>query len=187
MTKRRLTDQQRRFVEEYLIDLNASAAYKRAGYKAKGNSAEVAATRLLRNVQVQDAIEAAKDARSERTGIDADRTLLEVARLAFSDIRKAFTPDGRLRPIEALDDDTAAAVQSVKVVTRQGSDVDSDGNRVIEYVHEIRLADKNSAVDKAMRHVGGYAEDNRQKSPVSELSRDLQKAIAERLRALSGG
>lgn len=182
MTKRPLTNKQRRFVDEYLIDLNATAAAGRAGYSDFNIGRQ-----LITNPNVATAIEAAKDARSERTGIDADRTLLEVARLAFSDIRKVVTATGRLIPIEALDDDTAAAVQSVKVVTRQGSDVDSDGNRVIEYVHEIRLADKNSAVDKAMRHVGGYAEDNRQKSPVSELSRHLQKAIAERLRALSGG
>lgn len=186
MIKRQLTGKQRRFVDEYLIDLNASAAYKRAGYTAKGHAAESAAARMLRNVEVQDAIQAAKEARSARTGIAADRTLLEVSRLAFSDIRKVFTANGRLRPIETIDDDTAAAIHSVKVVTRQGSDVDEEGNRVIEYVHEIRLADKNAAVDKAMRHVGGYNEHNRQKFPVSELSRDLQHAIVERLRALNG-
>ena len=185
--KRPLTDKQLRFVDEYLIDMNASAAYRRAGYVAKGHAAESAAARLLRNVEVQDAIEAAKEIRSERTGITADRTLLELSRLAFSDIRKVFTPDGLLRPITTLDDDTAAAVQSVKVVTRPGAGVDADGNREVEYVHEIKLADKNSAVDKAMKNVGGYAEDNRQKSPVSELSRELQKAIAERLRALNSG
>lgn len=179
MIKRPLTDKQRRFVDEYLVDLNATKAARRAGYKDPNKGRQ-----LVTLSNVSDAIQARKEARSERTSIDSDRTLLEVARLAFSDIRKVFTPDGRLKPIEALDDDTSAAIQAVKVVTRQGSDVDADGNRVVEYVHEIRLADKNAAVDKAMRHVGGYNEDNKQMFPVSEIPRDVLKAIAERLRAL---
>lgn len=185
VAKRPLTDKQRRFVDEYLIDLNATQAAVRAGY-SKATARQAGAENLSKPV-IADAIAAAKDVRSERTGITADRTLLELSRLAFSDIRKVFTDDGLLRPITTLDDDTAAAIQSVKVVTRPGAGVDADGNREVEYVHEIKLADKNSAVDKAMKNVGGYAEDNRQKSPVSELSRELQKAIAERLRALNSG
>ena len=66
-----LTPKQQRFVEEYLVDLNASAAYRRAGYAAKGNSAEVNAVRLLRNAQVAAAIETAKADRSEETRITA--------------------------------------------------------------------------------------------------------------------
>lgn len=51
-----LTDKQMRFVDEYMIDMNATAAYLRAGYKAEGNSAEAAASRLLRNVKVQEEV-----------------------------------------------------------------------------------------------------------------------------------
>jgi phage terminase small subunit len=61
-----LTDRQQRFVEEYLVDLNATAAYKRAGYKAQGRSAENAASRLLGNVGVREAIAAAQAKRSEK-------------------------------------------------------------------------------------------------------------------------
>ena len=70
-----LTPKQQRFVDEYLVDLNASAAYVRAGYAARGNVAEVNASRLLRNAQVAGAITAAKAQRSERTRIDADWVL----------------------------------------------------------------------------------------------------------------
>lgn len=70
-----LTAKQQRFVDEYLIDLNATAAYKRAGYAAEGHSAESAAARLLRNVEVAQAIEAATAERSERTKVDADYVL----------------------------------------------------------------------------------------------------------------
>ncbi len=67
-----LSDKQAAFVREYLIDLNASAAYQRAGYKAIGNAAESAASRLLRNVQVAEAIAAAQAERVARTEVTQD-------------------------------------------------------------------------------------------------------------------
>lgn len=75
-----LTAQQSRFVDEYLKDLNATQAYIRAGYKAKGNAAESAAVRLLRNVQVQDAIQERMNDRAKRTQIDADFVLHGIAK-----------------------------------------------------------------------------------------------------------
>lgn len=51
-----LTEKQKRFVDEYLIDLNATAAYKRAGYATTGNGASVNASRLLANAKIQQAI-----------------------------------------------------------------------------------------------------------------------------------
>ena len=73
-----LTAKQQRFVDEYLIDLNATAAYKRAGYTAEGNSAEAAASRLLSNVKVAEAIQKAMDARSKKVGVDAEYVLTTI-------------------------------------------------------------------------------------------------------------
>ena len=61
----RLTPKQRRFVEEYLVDLNATQAAIRAGYSKK--TAEVQGCRLLSNVKVARKIAEAQKARSERT------------------------------------------------------------------------------------------------------------------------
>lgn len=82
MKTKALTPQQQRFVDEYLIDLNATAAYKRAGYKGTGNAAEVTASKLLRTTKVQHAVNAAKQERAQRTRIDADQVLANIARLA---------------------------------------------------------------------------------------------------------
>jgi phage terminase small subunit len=71
----KLTDRQRRFVAEYLIDLNATAAYKRAGYTGKGKSAENAASRLLGNVGVAAVLKTAMEKRSSDLGIDANYVL----------------------------------------------------------------------------------------------------------------
>lgn len=70
-----LTDKQKRFVEEYLKDLNATDAYKRAGYSAKGNAAEVNASRMLRNAKVADAVKVAQKERSERSEVTQDWVL----------------------------------------------------------------------------------------------------------------
>lgn len=71
----KLTPKQKRFVAEYLIDLNATAAYIRAGYATKGKAAEVNAFRLLRDARVSDAIAKAEQKRSERTEITQDMVL----------------------------------------------------------------------------------------------------------------
>lgn len=72
---RGMTPQQQRFVDEYLTDLNATAAYQRAGYKARGKSAENNASRLLGNAGVKAAIAAALEARKQRTLITADEVI----------------------------------------------------------------------------------------------------------------
>ena len=71
----KLTAKQKRFVAEYLIDLNATAAYRRAGYTGRGNAAEVAAHNLLRNIKVAAAVSDATQKRSERTEITQDMVL----------------------------------------------------------------------------------------------------------------
>lgn len=75
--QRGLTNRQKAFVREYLVDLNATAAYKRAGYKARGHSAEAAGQRLLRNVEVQAMIEEQIHDRADRTEITADLVIQE--------------------------------------------------------------------------------------------------------------
>lgn len=82
MTK--LTVKQQCFVDEYLIDLNATQAAIRAGYSAK--TADQQGSRLLANVKVQQTIAEEMAKRSKRTGINQDRVILELARLAFVNI-----------------------------------------------------------------------------------------------------
>lgn len=73
-----LTPKQKRFAEEYLIDLNATAAYKRAGYAGKGKTAEVNASRLLGNAKVAAYVQAAMDKRAKAVEIDAQYVLNKI-------------------------------------------------------------------------------------------------------------
>lgn len=180
----KLKRRQQRFVDEYLVDLNATQAAIRAGYSPR-TAGEMGAENL-KKPHIALAIQEAQQARANRTEITADRVLKGIARLAFSDIRNMFTPDGRLRAVTDLDDATAAAVSSVKVVTRPAGE-NPDGTREVEYVHEIKLTNKDASLDKLMRHLGEYEKDNRQRSPLAELPRETVQEIATRLASIARG
>lgn len=66
----KLTEKQKRFVEEYLIDLNATQAAIRAGYSE--NSAMEQGYQLLQKTSVQHAIQQAQSKRAKRTEISQD-------------------------------------------------------------------------------------------------------------------
>lgn len=157
-----LTAKQQCFVGEYLIDLNATAAYKRAGYTAKGNAAEVNASRLLSNAKVAAAIEMAQQERSERTEITQDMVLQELAKIGFSDIRNVIRwgettirtetdDDGKevQRPYHGIalidsteiDDATAAAIAEV-----------SEGREGLK----VKLHDKKGALVDIGKHLGMF-------------------------------
>jgi phage terminase small subunit len=80
-----LTDKQKLFADEYLIDLNATRAYKAVYKNCKSDEAAAAASaRLLRNVKVAKYIEQRMKDREKRTEITQDKVLNELAAIAFS-------------------------------------------------------------------------------------------------------
>ena len=160
-----LTPKQQRFVDAYLVDLNATQAYIRAGYMARGNAAEVNAARLLRNAQVTAAIAAQRAKLSESAQVEAVRVVKELACIALSDVRKVFREDGSIKHPSELDEATAAALASIEL--------DPEGG------FKVKFWDKNSAADKLMKHLGGYERDNKQKTdPLSELLKALPQKSA---------
>lgn len=166
-----LNAQQERFVAEYLIDLNATQAATRAGYSAK--TAYSQGQRLLKNVEIAAAIEAAQAERSQRTNITADRVLLEMARIGFADVRKIFTPGGALLPPVDMDDETAAAVASVEVVERRLRG--ENGETEVEHVRKIKMNDKLGALTQMGRHLGLFT-DKLEVNASGELAERLARA-----------
>lgn len=142
-----------RFAHEYVIDLNATQAYIRAGYKAKGNAAEAAASRLLRNVQVQMLIAALQRDRMQSMELSQERVLRELARLAFSDIRKAYSEDGTMKLPHELDDDTAAAISGIETLTTSAGGGGEEAALSL-ITKKMKLYDKGAALTLAMRHHG---------------------------------
>lgn len=154
-----LTPKQQAFVAEYLVDLNATQAFIRAGYTARGNAAEVNASRLLRNAQVQQAIQEALQARQQRTQVTADRVVQELARLAFFDIGKLVREDGTPLGLHEMDEDTRRAIAGLEVARVGNADVG------VGEVLKFKLADKKGALELLGRHLGIFERDNAQTKP----------------------
>ncbi len=147
-----LTEKQKRFADEYLIDLNASAAYKRAGYAGKGNTAAVEGHKQLRNPNVAKYIALKQLKLQEKTEITQERVLAEFAKIAFLDPRKFYDETGNLIPIHMLDDDTAAALGGMDVTASKSADGD------IDYTKKIKIIDKKGALDSIARHLGMFVD-----------------------------
>lgn len=143
---RKLTLKQQRFVEEYLIDLNATQAAIRAGYSQKTAASQ--GERLLRNVEVQSAITAAVKNRSSRTEVTQDMVIAELVKIAFGDQRRVMTwgPSGvKLRDSTELTSDEAAIVSEVsESVTAAGGSL------------KLKTHDKVGALKLLGEHLGMF-------------------------------
>ena len=165
-----LTPKQKRFVAEYLIDLNATAAARRAGYSAK--TADRIGPELLGKTCVSEAIQQAIQEREKRTEITQDMVLRETAKLAFFDIRKMFDKNGKPLDISKLDDDTAAALVGLDV-----QDIaDPDGDYV-GYVKKYKMADKIRALELLGKHTGAFEKHDTQTAALETAMRALADII----------
>lgn len=130
------------FVEEYLIDLNATQAAIRAGYSTK--TAEQIGYQLLQKTSVSKAISKAMAERSRRTGITQDRVLQELARIGFAKITDVVDPETARIKDNASEDDLAC-IQSIKIKPNEwGTE------------REIKMYDKKAALVDIGRHLGMF-------------------------------
>jgi len=103
-----LTDKQERFIYEYLLDQNASAAVRRAGYS--GRSAGAQAAELMHHPQVRARIRAELAQMFAELRVTAVRLLRQRTRVAFFDPGKLFDAEGKPLALKDLDPDTRAAL-----------------------------------------------------------------------------
>lgn len=141
-----LTPKQQLFVEEYLIDLNATQAAIRAGYSP--NNADKIGSELLGKTRVSEAIKIAMAERSRRTGINQDRILAELAKIALVNPARVVNFDEATIREDALPEDLAAvaSVEVKRFPTKDGEGIE----------REVKFHDKNKALDLAGRHLGMF-------------------------------
>lgn len=162
-----LTAKQRNFVREYLIDLNATQAAIRAGYSE--DTAGAIGYENLNKPQIERAIAAAMNLRAKRTEITADRVLTELAKIGFSDIRKAVRWESALVTEEDNPDGGDITVIK-KIVTNRveliaSDDIDDETAAAISEISQnatggvkIKLHDKKSALVDLGKHLGIFNE-----------------------------
>lgn len=165
----KLTAKQQRFVDEYLIDLNATQAAIRAGYSEK--TAFSIGTENLRKPLIQKAIQQRKQAREQRTEITQDRVIQELAAIGFSRATDyaRIVPGGGVDFVSTddLTESQKAAVVSIKE-TQNGT--------------EIRLADKLKALELIGKHLGMFDRNTNgidQEIEDDPLTKSIEKVISD--------
>lgn len=144
-----MTPKQERFIEEYLVDLNATQAAIRAGYSER--TANEQGARLLANASVAAAIEAGKDKRSTATNITAETVMRELYRLATVDVAQAYDEHGNLKAIHDIPEDVRRAIAGVEVVTEKSEEGESS------YTKKLKFWDKNKSLELLGKHVNVQA------------------------------
>lgn len=135
-----MTKKQKRFAEEYLIDLNATQAAIRAGYSP--DTAGSIGAENLKKPEIKSRIDKAMAERSRRTGINQDRVLQELARIGFAKITDVVDPETAEIRTDASDDDLAC-IQSIKIKPNEfGTE------------REVKLYDKKAALVDLGKHLG---------------------------------
>lgn len=140
-----MTKKQKLFCDEYLIDLNATQAAIRAGYSTE--TAGAIGNENLKKPEIRAHIDRAMAERSKRTGVNADRVIQELAKIAFVNAPDVIDPETATIREDALAEDTAA-IQSVKVKT-----FGEDGLE-----REVKMADKLKALELLGKHLGMFKE-----------------------------
>lgn len=141
--KPKLTARQKMFVAEYLVDLNATQAAIRAGYKAK--NADQISSRLIGKSQVAEAIQQAQQKRAERTEVTADMVVEQLRRIAFLDVKDVLT----FGP-------TGVAVKDSKevdgtVLSEVSETTTKDGGTI-----RVKPSDRMQALELLGRHLGMF-------------------------------
>lgn len=176
-----MTDAQKRFCDEYLIDLNATRAYKVAYPRCKKDeTANAASSRMLRNVKVQECISEKQKEIEKRTEVTQDMVIKELAKIAFLDIRKLYTENGQLKNVADIDSDTAGAISSLE--TLEEYEGYGDDREKIGDTQKVRLLDKTKALELLGRHLGIFndkmdvnvKEKEEKKNAISDILNQMQ-------------
>lgn len=171
----RLTEKQARFVAEYLVDMNATEAAKRAGYSEK--TAYSIGFENLRKPEIQEAIQAAMAERAKRTEITQDMVIRELAKVAFSNgtdfARVVSTPV----PTTIVDEEgnvqqVIRPVQHVELVDTDQLSPDKRaaiaGIKEGKFGIEVKGYDKIKALELLGQHLGMFTGKEGQKDESSD-------------------
>jgi phage terminase small subunit len=148
----------RRFIQEYPVDLNATKAAERSGFSKK--TARQQGARLLSNVNIQKAIQAALKKREKRTEITQDRVLKELAIVGFSDLKNYIEINDDTGAIRAkgfgeMPEGASRALESIREDRMVREDAKGEDSIINEKV-TFKLHSKLNALELIGKHLGMF-------------------------------
>jgi phage terminase small subunit len=144
----KLTPKQKRFVDEYLVDLNASQAAIRSGFSPR--TSRFIGYRLLTMPKIKEALRGAQEDLTRRTEVTQERVIAELAAIAFSNIGDivSWGPDGV--SVKSADELSPEILASVADVSKSSG---KEGGMV-----RVRLHDKLRALELLGKHLGLFTD-----------------------------
>lgn len=184
-----LTLKQEAFCAAYMANGgNASDAYRKsyAAEKMKAETINRNACELLQDNKIAARIAALRQAAADIAVLEEAKVLREVARLALSDPGELFDDNGDLRSIKDMPASLRACIASVEIDNRTERDPD-DPDKFRSYtVKKVKMWDKNSALEKAMKHLGSFEKDNKQRAGIfDDLPPEEAQAVRDFLNDIS--
>jgi phage terminase small subunit len=159
MTLKKLRPKQKKFVQEYLVDLNATQAAIRAGYAPK--RADATAYNLLRNTEVQVALQKYQNQLAEKVEVTIEELVIAYKQIAFADLADCYDENGFLKNIHEIPLSARMALAGLEVdelYEGRGKDRECIGQ-----TKKVKLWDKLRALDALGRHLGLFNADTSQK------------------------
>lgn len=147
-----LTAKQIKFCQEYTIDLNATKAAKRAGYKIK--SAKSIGSENLTKPDILEYISELNEQTASELQITKQKVLDGYRKLAFYDPRKFYDDKGELIPVLELDGDTAFALAGFEVTEEWAEDEKTKKRFVVGQTKKIKMSDRRGALDGIAKMLG---------------------------------
>jgi phage terminase small subunit len=165
-----LTTKQEAFARAVANGDNASDAYRSAYDTARMSSKTIneAASRLLANSKVSARIAELKGPALEAASLSVERTLRSCAAVAYQDPRRFYNADGSFKPVAEWDDDMAACVASIET-----KELFDDDGKLKGCIRKLKFWNRNEATSMAMKYLGAFEHDNRQRAPNLALQVNL--------------
>lgn len=153
--KTKLTPKQERFVDEYLIDLNATQAAIRAGYAPK--RADAIGSENLRKPVVAEAVRVAKLKRAQKAEVDSAWVLKRLVDQADADLADLFNQAGGLKPVQEWPEVWRTGLIAGVDVFEEFAPDGEGGRQVIGRTKKVRLSDRLKVLELIGKHVGVQA------------------------------
>jgi phage terminase small subunit len=174
--KKEISDRQKRFCREYLIDYNATQAAIRAGYKE--NSARQHASRMLSNDDIRAFIMGLQDRQTRRLEVSADRVIMELSHVAFSDPADFYDKSGALLDIHLVPEDARKSLAGVEVYEEfMGA---GDDRHKIGETKKVKRWDKVRALEILGKHLKLWTERHEVSGPKGGPIQTESKVTVER-------
>ena len=152
-----MTDKQKRFCEEYMVDLNATQAAIRAGYSK--NSARQTASENLSKPDIQDYIAQERGKQKSKRIADITEVLEGLTKIVRFDKKEIYDENGKLLSIHKIPNDHRFAIQQL-----ESEEIKDRYGNIEGYSKKVKGYSKLDAMEKLLKYHGGYEKDNKQKS-----------------------